>query len=168
VTVGVEPTAAFLWNERGDRVCELEGVHGEVRTLVFSREGDRLLLGFADNKACIWDSDGRPIATLPHTASVQQCWSIANEGGFVTGCEDGTIRHFSRDGSLRACIPGPRLEPTGLHATSDGSWLVVGGNDRVARLWPLKRDELLRIARARAPRDYTDEERERYNGLLGK
>jgi WD40 repeat protein/serine/threonine protein kinase len=50
-------------------------------------------------------------------------------------------------------------ESASLAISADGRWLAAGGRDGVARLWPLKTDELLAAAHRTAGRELIGEER---------
>jgi WD40 repeat protein len=82
---------------------------------------------------------------------------------------DGTVRHWDPDGKLLAVMKTHcgRAVTCGDY-TTDGRWLVTGAEDMTVRIWPLRRDDLLRIAKERVPRDFTPAERERFAALLPK
>jgi WD40 repeat protein len=139
-----------------------------VSSARFSPEGDAIATASVDRTARIWDIDGTMRKVLPHPDEVCAVHFLPERRGIVTACKDGSIRHWDREGQLRAVMHGHVRTVWLMDCTKDGEWLVTGSEDTTARMWPLRREDLLRIAGERASRDFTDEERYRYERLLTK
>jgi len=155
-----------VWTAAGEEVAKLVGHEGPVRGASFSPEGDAIVTASADGTARIWDAKGNSGPALPHPDAVYKAVFVPGRGGVVTTCKDGAVRHWSREGRLLAVMRGHVNAVWVVECTEDGATLATGSVDTTVRLWPLKRDDLLRIAKERSFRDFTPEERDRYGDLL--
>jgi len=156
-----------LWTSKGKELAELVGHTQVARSWSFSWQGDEILTTSDDGTARLWTGDGRPGKVLEHPKGVGMGMFLPERDGFVTGCGDGLVRHFDRDGRLLAVMDGHMGH--GIVCgdyTDDGRFLVTGGDDGTARIWPLERDDLLRIAKERVSREFTPAERKKYPDLL--
>lgn len=89
-----------LWDLRtGEIAALLHGHEQEVRSLVFSRDGQRLLSGSNDRTAIVWDVASRqPVRRLVrHQDRVVAVSFAAGDERMVTASEDGQIYVWSRD-----------------------------------------------------------------------
>jgi WD40 repeat protein len=168
VAIPTDQPVARVWTSKGEEVGVLEGHEGRVCAARFSPEGDAIVTASADRTARVWDADGHPQRVLPHSELVCTAHFLPHGLGIVTACSDGSIHHWDREGHLLAVMRGHVRNVWLLDSSKDGTWLVTGSVDTTARLWPLRREDLLRIANERASRDFTAEERERYERLLTK
>jgi WD40 repeat protein len=168
VAIPTEQPVARVWTSKGEEVGGLGGHEGRVSSARFSPEGDAIATASVDRTARIWDIDGTMRKVLPHPDEVCAVHFLPERRGIVTACKDGSIRHWDREGQLRAVMHGHVRTVWLMDCTKDGEWLVTGSEDTTARMWPLRREDLLRIAGERASRDFTDEERYRYERLLTK
>jgi len=168
LTVSAEARPPRLWNLEGQEVAVLTGHKDRVQTAAFSDEGDLVLTGSSDNSARLWDKDGKCLRVFVHESEVYYAQFLPKGLGLVTGCVDGSVRHWDRGGELRARIlANPNnCMVTCIDHTEDGKWLAVGSDDGTVSFWPLDREDLIRFAGDRLPRDFTPEERERFADLL--
>jgi WD40 repeat protein len=158
-----------IWTAKGKEVGRITGHTAVMRYFSFSPEGDALLTASDDKTARLWDKDGRPGKVLKHPSEVWVGMFLLEGQGFMTACMDGSIRHWDRGGKLLALMSGVEEHMvTCADYTYDGRWLATGGDDGTARMWPLKRNDLLGAAKDRVSRDFTGAERERYSALLAK
>ena len=86
--------------------------------------------------------------------------------GVVTVCRDGGVRHWDREGRLLAVMRAHVKPVWFVEGTADGGTVATASEDTTVRLWPLRREDLLRLAKERSIRDFTPEERDRYGHLL--
>lgn len=159
----------WVCTEKGKQVERLTGHTADIRLVDISPQGDAILTVSSDHTARLWDMDGRPGKVITHPKEVWIGLFLPEQDGFVTGCMDGLVRHWDRDGNLRAVMDGQeKCAITCADRTEDGRYLATGSDGGTAYVWPLKRDDLLRLARDRVARGFTPEERELYAELLGK
>jgi len=180
--------ASCLWSPKGDRLLTS---HDEARTLRlwtakgkevgtlaerslpaqawgFTWQGDEILTA-SGSTVRLWDKDGRSTKVIEHPDRVGMGMFLCDRDGFVTGCDDGLVRHWDLEGKLLAVMDGHKgIGITCADFTDDGAFLATGADDGTVRIWPLKRDDLSRIARDRVSRDFTPAERERFAALLAK
>ncbi len=166
VGIPTKAPVARVWGARGERVAELVGHEATVRAASFSPEGDAIVTASPDGTARLWDADGRPGRVLPHPDEVYRGTFLPGGLGIATTCKDGAVRHWDRDGRLVAVMRGHAKAVWFVECTKDGSILATASEDTTVRLWPLRREDLLRIARERSFRAFTPEERDRYGALL--
>ena len=79
----------------------------------------------------------------------------------ATRDEEGSIRLWTGDGSLRAVLRSPP-EESGIEFSTDGRFIRLDRH----RVWCVYDRELLKLVDSRITRDFTAEERRRYAGLL--
>jgi WD40 repeat protein len=168
LTIPIEKFPPRLWTPRGEEVGGLRGHEERVPVARFSPEGDRIVTASKDKTARLWDRDGHPWRMLEHPDEVTAATLLPRGQGAVTGCRDGTVRHWDADGQLRAVIAGHARTVWRVEGSKEGDWIATGSEDTTVRLWPLGCDALLAIARERACRDFTAEERARYARVLAK
>ncbi len=168
--VGIPTKSAVphVWTSRGEVVAELLGHEGPVRAASFSPEGDAIVTASKDGTARLFDADGHPARVLPHPDEVFKGTFLPGGLGVATTCKDGAVRHWDRDGRLLAVMRGHVKAVWFVECTKDGATLATASEDTTVRLWPLRREDLLRIARERSFRDFTAEERDRYGDLLAR
>jgi eukaryotic-like serine/threonine-protein kinase len=86
----------------------------------------------------------------------------------ATGSDDFTARVLDRRRRELALLEGHLGPVTEISFSLTGDKVLTLATDGTARVWFLKTEDLLRAARARLCRDFTDEERERYTPLLAE
>ncbi|MEV5504143.1 WD40 repeat domain-containing protein [Nonomuraea fuscirosea] len=81
--------------------------------------------------------------------------AISPDGSwFATGGQDGVVRLWNRDGTLRVLLEGHAGEINRVAVAPDGTWLATGGTDSDVRLWTADGEPLLRLGgRVGAGRD---------------
>jgi WD40 repeat protein len=166
--VGIPTKSAVtrVWTSRGEVVAELLGHEGPVLAASFSPEGDAIVTASKDGTARLWDADGHPGKVLPHPDEVFKGTFLPGGLGVATTCKDGAVRHWDRDGRLLAVMRGHAKAVWFVECAKDGATLATASEDTTVRLWPLRREDLLRIAKERSFRGFTAEERDRYGNLL--
>jgi WD40 repeat protein/energy-coupling factor transporter ATP-binding protein EcfA2 len=134
----------------------------DVTCCVVNPEGTRVYLGYADGAAEVLSPEGTVLLRLHgHEKAVRWMGSAPDGSRLFTASEDGTICLWARDGSRMATLRG-HLDPlTDVALLGDGQTLVTAAGP-VVWLWPATEQGLLELARSRAPRELTPEERERY------
>jgi WD40 repeat protein len=117
---------------------EWETNGGEVRSVAWSPDGQRLVTGSADSTARIWEvASGRSLHILRgHTGQV---WSVAwsPEGDQVaTGGADATVKvwQVSNDREPRT-LTGHKDRVMSVGWSPDAKWLRTASHDGTARVW---------------------------------
>ena len=109
-----------------------------VRTLAVSPEGALAFSGGADCLVRVWDlADGTSIALMGHTGAVV---AVASPDGNIvaSASHDGTVKIW--DVSTRRelkTLRGHRGAVMALSFSTDGKYLLTGGDDRIVAIWQL-------------------------------
>jgi hypothetical protein len=142
----------------------LGGHTGEVYSVVFSPDGERILTASADKTARLWDRDGKPLATLQgHTNQVRSAVFSPDGGRILTASYDKTARLWDRDGKPLATLAGHTGEVTSAVFSPDGGRILTASRDNTARLWdafPIVQNLIDRM-KAEVPCCLTPEQRQR-------
>ncbi len=83
--IGCTGGKVFYWDMDGDVLIELKGHSGshDVHSVAISPNGDRLLTGGADEKAIIWDNQGKKIKTIRRTSVAMRAVRFSPDGRFI-------------------------------------------------------------------------------------
>ncbi|MEX2187643.1 MAG: hypothetical protein WD875_12645, partial [Pirellulales bacterium] len=134
-----------LWNAQSGEVKVLDGHRAAVVSVVFSRDGQRLLTGSFDNMAMLWDVDsGKVLQTFRgHDWYVQHAAFSPDEQTVVTAGRDGTVRLWNvASGEQWTNTAGEKLAFTGHRGavydavfSPDGRRVASCGYDKRILLW---------------------------------
>jgi WD40 repeat protein len=114
----------------------LSGHTGSVTSAMFSHDGGRILTASHDHTARLWDSDGKPLATLQgHTNWVTSAVFSPDGGRILTASRDNTARLWDRDGKPLATLQGHTNWVNSAVFSPDGVRILTASNDNTARLW---------------------------------
>lgn len=161
-----QESSATLWDTTtGKRFHRLTGHSSNVHSILFHPDGQRVLTLCQHGIARMWwISSGKEAMTFKgHTSGLQKA-SFSPEGTqLFTVSDDKTTRQWEVASGKELTtfrwhqegVIDVRLLPDGQH------FLTLSHHE--ARLWPR---DILRAALARKPRDFTEQEKERYE--LGK
>ncbi len=107
-----------------------------IGIVAVSPDRSSLITAGTDRRPRLWDvATGGIVAELPlHPDRVQGVAWLADGSGVATGCRDGVIRVFGRDGGQRNRLVGHRGRTWDLHPGSRGRILSAGG-DGTVRQW---------------------------------
>ncbi|HEU5100496.1 MAG TPA: protein kinase [Roseiflexaceae bacterium] len=158
---------ARLWDLASHQeVRSFSGHTGCICGVAFSPDDRFVLTGSYDTTARLWDAQtGQQLRIFNgHTAEITAVAFSPDRRLVLTGSADGTAR-------LWDATTGEQLDifrsPTGaiidVAFSPDGKQVLIGGDDGIARLWHPDIQELIRIACASLPRDFTPEERAQYD-----
>lgn len=113
---------------------------GDILTVKFSPNGQKIATGSADNTIKLWAIDGRLIKTLSkHRGSVNTLAFRPDGQLLASGSVDNTIILWQADGTYLSTLSGHKNEVTSLNFSSDGQGLVSSSRDKTIKLW--KRNE---------------------------
>jgi Tol biopolymer transport system component len=136
-------TAALLdaWLRNREKL-DLLGHTGEVSSVAFSPDGERVVTGSFDHTARVWDlSSATPTATVPE-GDGGRVWSVAfgpDGKRVVTGSDDGIARvwDLSEPTSPPTPLKGHGGTVNSVAFSPDGKWVATGSADHTARVWDL-------------------------------
>lgn len=156
IATASEDRTARLWDAKdGSHRAALDGHTDGVVSVAFSPDGTRLLTTSRDHTARLWDATAgiissiAPLATLPKPSDEFTRATFSADGAYVLVYDpSGALLFDVRDPSDHDADAGGSITPTELggHGSSiqtaafspDGTRLVTGSQDGLARLWEVK------------------------------
>lgn len=156
---------AFVWDAvAGKKLFALTGHNNTVRQVVFSPDGARLATAGLEGRAKLWDAEtGKELLTLSgHTGQVFSVAFSPDGKTVATASGDKTAK-------LWETVTGKELltlhAPEGLTSVAfgpDGSQLATASRDGTNRIYLLKIQDLIVLAKQRVTRSLTTEECQQY------
>jgi WD40 repeat protein/transcriptional regulator with XRE-family HTH domain len=160
-----ETAKTTFWDAlTGKELFSLTGHTDMIGQIVFSPDGTRLATASRDGSARIWDAiSGEALATLlGHDGTVFSVAFSPDGKTIATASADKTAE-------LWDALTGKELltlhAPDGLTSVAfspDGSQLAVAGRDGTARIYLLRIEDLMALAKQRVTRSLTTEECQQY------
>ena len=159
-----------LWRG-GAPAGDLVNPSGSVVTdVAFSPDGQSAATADEQGTARVWDVASRTsIALRGHVAAVNSVSFSPNGQLVVTAGADGTARVWQAASGASVAVLGATGRPVNAAEFSpDGRFVATGGDDRVVRLYDCEPcrpfADLLQLARSRATRKLTPQERREFLG----
>lgn len=145
-------TIHLLDGASGQEVSVLRGHTGRVDSVLFSRDGSRLISGsnYPDNTARLWDAvTGQSLVVLAgHKNAI---WGVAfspDGRRAVTGSLDQTARLWdTNEGKLVAVLSGHTSQVWDVRFSPDGTRVVTTSEDAILRLWNGQTGDLTAVLR---------------------
>ncbi|XP_044265114.1 WD repeat, SAM and U-box domain-containing protein 1-like isoform X1 [Tribolium madens] len=151
-----------IWNsETGEKIASLPENSLSLKVCRFSPDGNFLITAGDDEKATIWDSEFKPIATLEGHLDAVTSASFTPDGAIIAttsfnadfrlwkndSYESITVKEDAHDYGIQSCDFSQNLEPVPNNIVDVQSYLLgTCGNDGFVKLWrislPKKSDEL--------------------------
>lgn len=150
-----------LWDSMTGKLVTMLDKWYEIRVVAFSPDSKRLAI-VDNNKGYILNAEtGATEVTLVGHGGVIEAVAFSPDGTqVVTGSADKTAARWRADtGKLEAVYMGHKEAVEYVAFRPDGQQIATATKNGEVRLWPL--DPVAEILR-RAPRDLTDDERQRY------
>jgi WD40 repeat protein len=166
VLAGMERTGLVrFWDaQSGDEVGTFKAQSANGTTVTFSRDGSLLATAGADG-AILWDMpSGRKLMTLTGHSSAVADVAFSHDGRLVaTVGQDQTARVWDVDtGREVITLYGHTAPLTGVAFSPDGTKLATSSLDGTARVYLLQTNDIIRLARSRLLRGFTDSECRQY------
>jgi len=157
---GSEDKTVRVWDlELGTEIACLKGFPQPIRSVAFGLDGEHVAVGvgFDDNTARLWRiADKKELLTFKgHWHGIRGLAFLPGGKRLVTGSIDGTVRFWDLDdGKELYQVKLPPLPPNApeigatrdvfvLALSPDGTQVLCGHRDRVARLYDVATGELL-------------------------
>jgi WD40 repeat protein len=157
-------TATVLEVASGEILSAMPGHAGWVWDLAFSPDGERLATVDFRGVGKIWDvATGELLVELAGPPSGFSLAYCSPGTGLATGSGEGTITLWDAESGLPLLSLGGHSEPIGgLACSPDGAYLATAGFDGTTRVFVVRPDRLLALARSRLTRPFTLEECQKY------
>jgi len=150
-----------VWDLEGREIASFGGEEGGV-TAALSPDG-KLVLVRSARTSRIFSIDGKHVAEL----TGQAFGGFAPSGQSVlTWAADEAVRLFDLAGRELVVLRGHERPITDASFSPSGDRVVTASQDGTARVWLVKTEELLGLAKRRTFRELTPGERKRYRALL--
>jgi hypothetical protein len=131
---------AVIWWDvaTGRELRRLEGGATPVHAVAL-HPSKPLAAVIAGRAVVLWDTaTGDVLKTWDAHDAVVTCLRFAEDGSLLlTGGDDGRVRVWNSDGTLRAALDGHRGGISGLALRPGGRWLLSASADRTVRMWDL-------------------------------
>jgi hypothetical protein len=148
----------------------LRGHEDEVRAVGISPDNRWLVTGSRDHTARLWDLTAKdpaanPVVLRGHEEGVYEVGISPDNHRLVTGSADNTARLWDLSAKDPAANPvilrGHQKGVEAVGISPDNRWLVTVSEDST-RIWPLRVNDLIDLARVTVGRNFTTEEWKRY------
>jgi WD40 repeat protein/serine/threonine protein kinase len=130
---------ACVWDTHtGRELFALRGHKGEVRSVTYSPDGERLASGSFDGTTRVWDATtGRELLTLKgHTSGVRSVTYSPDGERLASGSFDGTTRVWdAATGRELLILQGHSNGVTSVAFSPDGNLLASGSLDETVIIW---------------------------------
>lgn len=176
-TVSHDATAR-LWDLTSDSPSRtarvLAGHQGWIKAAAISGNGHWLVTAGDDSTARLWNlhdlsAKGAAVTCTElagHERSIQTVAISTDSHWAVTAGEDETARLWDLTSDEPAAssiiLRGHEGRIKAVAVSPDAHWLVAVGDSPTAQVWNLRADELIEVARAKAGRELTAEERTQF------
>ncbi len=151
---------ARLWEvDTGREVRQFPGYAGFVNGLAFSPDGKYIATAAEGTTSQLWDVEtGQPLESFPGDVGR---FSVDGKYLLTGGLKTANLWDRATGEQLRTFSVANNLWSVEL--SPDGQFILIGGSDQYARLWDTDYHTLIDSVCARVLRDFTDEEREKYD-----
>jgi WD40 repeat protein len=144
--------------QTGREVRQFPGYRGWGNGLAISPDGKYILTAAAENSAQLWEVEtGQALGRFSGEAGV-----FSLDGKYMLTGSLKTAYLWDRATGRQLRAFGAANDLWSLAISPDSQFVLIGGADKVARLWDIDYQVLMDSVCARVLRDFTDQEREQY------
>ncbi|MDB5601777.1 MAG: hypothetical protein JWN71_3821 [Xanthobacteraceae bacterium] len=140
-------TALRIWDvASGKQLRTLNGHTNQIQSVVFSRDGSRIVSGSSDHTVKLWDAaTGNVIRTFTGHASNVHAVNISPDGTrLLSASRDKTIKLWDvASGRVLRTFEGNASEVSSAVFSPDGKRVMSAGYDGTVRVWDLETGGLL-------------------------
>jgi WD40 repeat protein/class 3 adenylate cyclase len=155
----------IIWDSTTGKELLVLKESGPVYGLAFSPDGKRLATGGPEGIAAIWDmTTGKQLYSLAgHSRSIFSVAFTPDGSRLSTASGDERVKIWdTSSGKELLTLFGHTGRVFSVAISPDGSRLVTGGQDGISRVYLLRIEELVELARSRLTRSLTLEECQKY------
>jgi WD40 repeat protein/transcriptional regulator with XRE-family HTH domain len=138
---------------------------GAILGLTFSPDGKRLATGSQDKMAAIWNAGTgqQQLSLFGHSRAVFAVAFMPDGSRLATASGDGTVKIWDASGGKELLtLFGHTGRVFSIAISPDGTQLATAGQDGISRVYLLKIEDLVTLARSRLTRSLTTEECQKY------
>ncbi|MBS1723110.1 MAG: PQQ-binding-like beta-propeller repeat protein [Armatimonadetes bacterium] len=123
----------------------LTGHTGQVNSLAYYPQGNKIASASDDGTVIVWDADtGAGLGTVPLSSAVKVVAVSPDGSKLLTGSADGNVRVFGAEsGTLLRTIPASSQVVRAIVFTAGNREVMMGGKDGFLRLWDVNSGALL-------------------------
>ena len=155
----------IFWDSAIGKELSVWKESGPVFGLAFRPDGKRLAIGGPEGRAAIWDvATGKQLYSfVGHSRAVFSVAFTPDGSRLATAGGDGTVKIWDAEsGEELLTLSGHNGWIFDLAISTDGTHLATAGQDGTSRVYLLKLEDLVKLARSRVTRALTTEECQKY------
>jgi WD40 repeat protein len=167
VATGSYDHTVKLWDvQTGALLLTFKEHSDSVGSVVFSSDDKRVLSASDDTTAKLWETaTGKVLQTFTgQTSAIKDAIFSPDGKAIFTASNDGTVWEWDTHTAQRLRIfAGHRNYVTSVAVSPDGKSIFTGSADMTLRRWETNYEDFLENACTRLVRDFTPEDRKRFN-----
>ncbi|MCW5516167.1 eIF2A-related protein [Muriicola sp. Z0-33] len=162
ILTGSDDATARLWDLNGNEIwpsSSLENLlpfyishSGQIMSVAFSPEGDKILIGTLFNEVYLWELNGQWMRKIGSHSNAIWDVSFSPDGKkILVGSSEKIASLWDLNGNLIRKFEGHTDNVTSVTFSREGDSILTGSIDRTARLWNLKGELLQEFKGHTAP-----------------
>ncbi|MFZ1398986.1 MAG: hypothetical protein WAS33_18920, partial [Candidatus Promineifilaceae bacterium] len=170
---GCRDSTIRLWDRQGNLLKSLDSGEREMRSVIFSPDGELILAAGQDGIAHLWNREGKEIAILRGAQASNLQLAFSSDGQtLLTASDNDLIRLWNREGEQLAALHTPEWWMGTVMFSPDGQIVLAISCAELfgdiclagtAHVWPTYTlPKMVQEAHARLKRGLTDTECQQY------